>query len=98
MLAPAFVSIIVGILLGLKFRVQILAPVILLTLFIAICTGITRTNDLRANALSALIIIVGLQIGYMTGLGLRHVRIVVRASRRREGPLASSLPPERPAH
>jgi hypothetical protein len=39
-----------------------------------------------------------LQLGYLLGLGVRHVTVLARASRRRAASLASSLPPQRSAH
>jgi len=98
MLLSALVSLMIGIVLAGRFKVLILAPAFMLTLVLAIGTGLARTSAVWSIGSTALVIIVGLQIGYLLGSGMRHVMVSVRASRQRSTSFTSSLPPHRPAH
>ena len=96
MLFSALISISIGIVLARRFKVFILAPAFMLTLVLAVSTGLARTEAAWSIGVTALVIIVGLQIGYLLGSGMRLV--LVRANRPGSTSFTSSLPPRRPAH
>ena len=98
MLTPTIISLLVGMVLAQRFRVLALFPVILLTLFLASGAAILRPEAGWTVGLTATMIIVGLQVGYLFGIGIRHVMVLARVSRRRAASLSSSLWPQRPAH
>jgi hypothetical protein len=99
MLVSALISLSIGIVLARRFKVLILAPAFMLTLVLAIGTGLARTDAAWSIGSTALVVIVGLQIGYLLGSGMRHVMVLVRANRPSSNSLTSSLPPHRrPAH
>jgi hypothetical protein len=98
MLFSALISLLIGIVLAQRFRVLILAPAFLLTLALAVGTGLARTDAAWSIGSTALVIIVGLQIGYLLGSGLRNVLVYIRAGRPGSTSFTSSLPPHRPAH
>ena len=98
MLAPTVISLLVGMALAQRFRVLVLFPAILLTLFLAIGAAMMRPEPDWRLGLTALITVVGLQVGYLAGIGIRHLTVLACASRRPTGPLTSSTPPHRPAH
>ena len=99
MLASALVSIMIGAALARRFKVLILAPAFLLTLVLALATGLVRSNAPWSIASTALVVIIGLQLGYLLGIAVRHVSVLSRAHRlRSSSSLAHDLPPRRPAH
>jgi hypothetical protein len=98
MLFSALVSLLIGVVLARHFKVLILAPAFMLTLILAISTGLAHTAAFWSIGSTALVIIVGLQVGYLLGSGMRHVMVFVRAGRPRSASFTSSLPPHRPAH
>jgi hypothetical protein len=98
MLVSALISLSIGIVLARRFKVLILAPAFMLTLALAVGTGFARTDAAWAIGSTALVVIVGLQIGYLLGSGMRHVMVLVRANRPGSTSFTSSLPPHRPAH
>jgi hypothetical protein len=97
MLMPALISLLVGMVLAQRFRVLILAPLFLLTLLIALAVGMVRSDAAWSLGLTAGVTIIGLQVGYMLGIGIRHLLALGRLSRLRSVSLPNSLEPNRPA-
>lgn len=95
MVTPALIGLLVGMLLAQRFKVLVLAPVILLTLIFAIGAGIARADAVWVAGSTAAVTIVGLQIGYLLGIGIRHLIVLARATRLRTASLGSSLPTRR---
>jgi len=93
MLAPAILSLLVGIALAQRFKVLVLVPAIMITLLFAFVSGLARANTgWTADALIAVTFIVGLQIGYLLGIGVRHLMLLGRAHRLRAASPTRSLP------
>ncbi len=82
----AVVSVLVGVLLGTRYKVLCLVPVTLAGILALATFNQLNEMPLGSTALSALTLAVGLQIGYVLGLTVRSVL---------RGPLAGSL--SRPA-
>ena len=97
MLAPAAISLLVGAVLGQRFKVLVLVPVSALTVLFAIGAGVVRDNLSWSSAEIAGVAIVGLQVGYLFGLGCRHLLVVARAQRIRASSV-SSLTTRHPVH
>jgi hypothetical protein len=85
----ALISILAGITLGQRFKVFVLVPVMALIIVLAIIIGISNTERQTIVA-DAAVAILGLQIGYMLGIGLRHLMLLLRAGRLRSGSLTSA--------
>ena len=98
MLMPTIIGVLVGMVLAQRFKVLALFPVIVLTLFVASSAAIVHPTAAWTLGLITILMIVGLQLGYLFGIGIRHVTLLTRASRRRATSLARSLSPQRPAH
>jgi hypothetical protein len=98
MLFSALISLMIGVVLARRFKVLVLAPAFMLTLLLAVGTGLARTDAAWSIGSTALVVIVGLQIGYLFGSGMRHVMVLVRANRTSSASFANTLPPHRPAH
>jgi hypothetical protein len=88
----AMISLVVGMVLGQRFKVLVLLPAIALALFMAIGGGIVRAESAWWIVLVAASAATSLQIGYLIGVGIRHVLLAGRASR---SPVTSLT---RPAH
>jgi hypothetical protein len=97
MLFSALISVTIGIVLARQFKVLILAPIFMLTLVLAIGAGLMHTSAAWSIASTTLVIIIGLQVGYLLGSGMRHVMVAVRAGRSRSDSFAHTLP-QRPGH
>ena len=94
----AILNLLVGMLLGQRFKVLVLVPAIAVSLVLVLGSGIARSQSPETLGLSAIAAIVALQIGYLFGLGIRHLLVVVRAGRLRAASFANSGPARRPAH
>lgn len=97
MLPLALLCLLVGMVLGQRFKVLILAPSMIITLGIIIGTGIVRAEPPWTLGLSAAAAITALQIGYLVGLGIRQLMAGARASRLKSALFANSLPAQRSA-
>jgi hypothetical protein len=95
---PAILTLLGGMALGQRFKLLVLAPAILLTLVLAVGAGVARADTPWRIGLTAAGLITSLQIGYLLGLGIRHVLIRARAKRMRAASFVSSLPTGRSAH
>jgi hypothetical protein len=98
MLFSALISLLIGTVLAGRFKVLILAPAFMLTLVLAIGTWLVRADAAWSIGMTALVVIVGLQVGYLLGIGVRYATVLARASRSRSGSLTNSVSPHRPAH
>jgi hypothetical protein len=98
LLAVAIVMLLVGMALGQRFTVLILAPAIPLVLATAIGLGVARSQAPWAIALAAVVAVACLQIGYLLGLGVRQLILTARMSRMRSSSFAEPPPARRPAH
>ena len=98
MLTPAIISFLVGLALAQRFKVLVLIPAILLTLVFAVVAGLSGAAAGWASALTAVIVITGLQIGYLIGIAIRQVMLLARAHRLRAGSLTRPLPPQWRVH
>lgn len=74
----SLLSVLVGAVLGLRFRVLVLVPAI----GCAILASSFFSHDLAHGALASLFAVIGLQI-YLGGIVTRHVMVLARASRMR---------------
>jgi hypothetical protein len=84
MIVLSTVSLLVGALLGQRFKVMILMPATAIVLVIAIGTGIT--GNTHAYTAWSIILMAGaaatsMQIGYLIGIGVHHVLAAALSSR-----------------
>jgi hypothetical protein len=98
MLMFAILSLLLGLVLGQRFKVLILIPVIIITLVFAVVAGLARADKAWTVGLTAAVAIAGLQIGYLLGVGVRYAVLLVRAHRRRAAGPTRSSPPQWRAH
>jgi hypothetical protein len=92
MITLATVSLLVGMVLGQRFKVLVLLPAIGFALLLAIGGGIVRADSAWWIVLMAAAAATALQIGYIIGVGIRHVLVAKSPA----ASLGSSA--RRPAH
>jgi membrane protein DedA with SNARE-associated domain len=93
MLVLAVVSVLVGAALGQRFTVMILVPGTVVLLALSTATGLTHANTAWSIALTTAIAATGMQIGYLIGIGVHHVRVARSRLSTRSPTLASSARP-----
>lgn len=67
-MAALILPLLLGTLLGARFRVLVLFPVIGATLMIALLAILAGANDLSAIAVNATLAIICIQLGYLAGM------------------------------
>ena len=98
MLLLGIFTLLAGMVLGQRFRALSLIPIGLLVLLFIVSAGIALGETLWQIGLNAVVAVVCVQLGYLFGLGIRHLLLVSRARRLRAASFESSLPARRPAH
>jgi hypothetical protein len=88
-------SLMMGMVLGQRYRVLVLLPAGALILLVMVSVGLARAQGLESTALTAAAAIVSLQIGYLAGSGLR--RYFFAAARLRSVPRGASATVSRSA-
>jgi hypothetical protein len=74
MILLAIVSILIGALLGLRFRVFILVPAITFALVLVIGVGVARESGIWWIALEMVVVATALQLGYLGGSAFAATR------------------------
>ena len=74
-------SLVLGVALGQRFKVLVLLPAIALILVIAMAAAIAGVDALWELAAMTAATIVGLQVGYVIGIGVRYHLVDMRATR-----------------
>src|ERR1700686_889170 len=93
----AMISLLVGMVLGQRFKVLVLMPTIAIALVLAIGVGVARADTVWSIVLMTATTATSFQIGYLVGLGFRHVLVAARASRSPASSLTGSASARRPA-
>lgn len=72
-----------GAVLGMRFKILILAPAAAGVIVAAVATGMVRGENLSAVLLAGLLAIICLQIGYLGGILTRYTITLARAGSRK---------------
>ena len=72
MMTLATISLLVGMVLGQRFKVMVLLPTIAIALVLAIGAGLARVDTVCWIVVMAAATATSLQIGYLVGIGIRH--------------------------
>jgi hypothetical protein len=67
----AFISIVVGVVLGLRYKVLILVPAVMFAMMFAVIVGVARADSVLSVALMTVALGVAVQLGYLAGIFLR---------------------------
>jgi hypothetical protein len=76
------IGILLGAVLGLRFKVLVLVPVICAALPVVVVAGIARGDGLWQLVLAMIVIATFLQLGYVLGIVVRFVMVAARAPNR----------------
>jgi hypothetical protein len=98
MMTLAMISLLVGMVLGQRFKVLILVPAMALALVLAVGTGVASADTVWSIVLMAAATTAGLQIGYFVGVGIRYVMVATRADGSPVTSLTGSTSTRSPAH
>jgi hypothetical protein len=80
MLILSLAALLVGAVLGMRFKVLILLPAIVASFLVIGAVGIGSSTGLGFVALAAIVAATCLQLGYLIGVALRHAVGLARAS------------------
>jgi hypothetical protein len=97
MFTVILLSVLAGMVLGQRFKVLALLPAIVVTLLVTIAAGLARAETPWLLALSGILGIVGIQVGYLLGLGVRQLTAGARGARLPAASFGGSIPARRPA-
>jgi hypothetical protein len=97
MLMAAVISVLIGVALGQRFKIWVLPPILVLTIFFAVVAAFMGVGVWVA-AEASLTMVVGFQVGYLLGIGLRHLMVVSRANRLRRAVSSGLFATRSPAH
>jgi hypothetical protein len=78
----AVISVLIGAVLGLRFKVLVLLPAIAATLGPILIGGVAGGHGVWHVALAGILATTGVQFGYLGGSATRHLMLLARASRR----------------
>jgi len=70
-----------GAALGLRFKVMILVPALILTMLFAAIVGVTRDDQFWSIAVAMILLGTAIQVGYLAGILIRAKIASVRAQR-----------------
>jgi hypothetical protein len=76
------VSVLLGAVLGLRFKVLILVPVIGMGLVVVLTGGLLLHDSLARVALAIVLMATCLQVGYLAGIGIHYFFVWARVARR----------------
>jgi hypothetical protein len=78
----SIVSILLGAILGVRFKVLILVPTIGIGLLVVLAGGLVKHDSLTRIALAVVLMTTCLQVGYLAGIGVRCFLLWARVARR----------------
>jgi hypothetical protein len=79
----ALIALMIGLVLGMRYRFLILVPATVLAVIAILAVGITHADDAGSMIIGMLIAAICLQAGYVTGLCARYAAVMMRAARMR---------------
>src|SRR5216684_9146850 len=75
------ILVLAGAALGLRFKVMILVPALILTMLFAAIVGVTRGDQFWSIAVAMILLGTAIQVGYLAGILVRAKIASVRAQR-----------------
>jgi hypothetical protein len=81
MLMVALITLMTGLVLGMRYRFLILIPASVFAVVAILAVGLTHADDAGSMIIAMLIAAICLQAGYVTGLCARYAAVMMRAAR-----------------
>jgi hypothetical protein len=78
----AIIGVVVGIVLGLRYKILVLVPAVLLAMIFAIIIGIGRADSFWWIVLTTVALVVAVQLGYLAGIAIHAVIASIRPPRK----------------
>ena len=88
MILLGIISVLIGAVLAQRFKIMVLVPATATVLVAAVAAGLAQAHTAWWVILAAALVATSMQVGYIVGLGIRHVL---------EAPLADRPQPFRPS-
>lgn len=83
MVMIALASSLFGAVLGIRFRVHVLAPAAMLGLVLVASVAVLKSSTFLSVATAAIVFVIALQVGYLGGLFTRFCLVATRLSSHR---------------
>jgi hypothetical protein len=80
----AIIGVVVGIVLGLRYKILILVPAVPFAMIFAIIVGVARADSFWSIALTTVAVVTAVQLGYLAGIVI-HAAIASLRPPRKEG-------------
>ena len=94
MMTVAILSMLFGVALGLRFKVLVLFPAILMSLVLNAGIAAAQGNDLWATLLAIALSAIGIQVGFLGGISARYFLMARRPPHRAGQQRRPALPAE----
>jgi hypothetical protein len=80
MMTLMLICLLLGAVLGQRFRVLVMIPGMAVVLPLIAAAGVMRADPYGQIAIALMVAAVSLQLGYLAGIALRHLLVLLRAS------------------
>src|SRR6267378_2064058 len=80
----AIIGVLVGIVLGLRYKILILVPTVLFAMIFTIMVGVARADSFWSIVLTTVAVVTAVQLGYLAGIVI-HAAIALIRPPRKEG-------------
>jgi hypothetical protein len=81
----AIIGVVVGIVLGQRYKILILVPAVLFAMIFAIIVGAARADSFWSIVLTTVALVVAVQLGYLAGIAIHAVIAAIRPPRKEDG-------------
>ena len=85
----AIIGVVIGIALGLRYKVFVLVPAVLFAMILAIAIGVARADSVWSIVLATVVVVTAVQLGYLAGVVMRAIIAAIfppRKGSRNSGP------------
>jgi hypothetical protein len=81
----AIIGVVVGVVLGLRYKILILVPALPFAMILAIAVGVGRADTFWSIVLTAVALVIAVQLGYLAGILIHAAIAAIRPSRKDGG-------------
>ena len=81
----AIIGVMVGILLGLRYKILILVPAVLSAMTLPIMVGVVRADSFWSIVLTTVALVIAVQLGYLAGIVIHAAIAAIRPPRKDGG-------------
>src|SRR5215470_14780585 len=87
----AIIGVVVGIVLGLRYKILILVPAVLFAMILAIAVGVGRADSFWSIVLATVALVIAVQLGYLAGIAIYAAIAAMRPPRKDGGKSDSEI-------